>query len=136
MGTPAAVDDVQRQDLLCSTNEDFDFIFLLDDASIAGFTGYLSIYESWAAKEAGSPPLFALTPTAGMTTNESDKTIEAVIAQGTIAAAVSVSGSPHGGHFAPQKTFPYDLLILDGTGKPARSLVGNVIVDLGLTAAS
>lgn len=135
----ASVDNVQRQDVLCATNEDLDILFLLDDPSVTGYTGFLSIYKDWASKVAGEDPVFALTPSAGMTTNDTEKSIRARIAQADVvagldAAAITIEGSPHLGHFAPTKSCPYDLVIKDGAGNPARSLVGNVIFDLGLTA--
>src|SRR3954447_21977475 len=136
----ATDDEPTRYDFICSTNEDFKRLItiLKEDGtpqSVVGWSGYLYVYESWEAKISGDDPILAITPSTGMEIlSEDDGQFLATLLQDDI--GVTVTGSPHGGNFAPRKTCIYDGVFVDADGIKMRQLAGNFIFELGISTVT
>lgn len=121
----------QQENFLCKSGDTFLIGLTVTDQStgipidITGWTFFMSIYASWAAKQASSPPLISLSNGLGFTiTNATVGQLNMLITHAQTGSITFTAPAPYGSEI-PTNVCIYDFVGVDSSGNEQTEMQGN-----------
>jgi len=130
---------IQTQNFSCKAGDTFERGLTITDQStgepidITGWTFFMSIYASWAAKQASASPLISLSNGSGFTITASTLGMLNMAITDTQTSTITFTAPAPYGTNIPTNVCVYDFLGIDSDGNQMTQMQGNFTFTQRLT---